>query len=90
MREESVAAPPAQDSTAGANTRRILDAIHGLPEDEGEVFSLVRIQGLTHAEAAGILGVTTKTVQRRLNRGLMLLAEALGDLRTDRGATQDA
>jgi DNA-directed RNA polymerase specialized sigma24 family protein len=38
----------------------------------------VRLQGLTHAEAAAILGVATKTVQRRLNRSLCLLADALG------------
>jgi DNA-directed RNA polymerase specialized sigma24 family protein len=41
----------------------------------------VRIQGTTLAEAAQVLNVSTKTVQRRLNRGLVLLAEALADLR---------
>ena len=30
---------------------------------------------------AELLGVSTKTVQRRLNRGLVLLTESLGDLR---------
>jgi RNA polymerase sigma-70 factor (ECF subfamily) len=83
VREESVAAPPASESAPGTNTRRILAAIDGLPEEEREVFGLVRIQGLTHAEVAGVLGVSTKTVQRRLNRGLLLLAEELGDLRVD-------
>jgi RNA polymerase sigma-70 factor (ECF subfamily) len=34
------------------------------------VFDLVRIQGLTQAEAAEVLGVSAKTVQRRLNRSL--------------------
>ena len=46
----------------------MLEAIDGLPEDEREVFDLVRIQGLTQAEAAEVLGVSAKTVQRRLNR----------------------
>jgi RNA polymerase sigma-70 factor (ECF subfamily) len=41
----------------------------------------VRIQGLTHGEAAEVLGVCAKTVQRRLDRGLRLLTERLGDLR---------
>jgi RNA polymerase sigma-70 factor (ECF subfamily) len=41
---------------------------------------LVRIQGLTHPEAAEVLGVSPKTVQRRLNRGLVLLAAQLDDL----------
>ena len=51
-----------------------------LPEDEREAFDLVRIQGLTYAEAAELLGVAPKTVQRRLDRGLRLLTERLGDL----------
>src|SRR5262249_58441858 len=34
------------------------------PEDEREVFDLVGIQGLTHPEAAAVVGVSEKTVQR--------------------------
>ncbi len=75
-------APESSGSLLGPLGRRILDAIEGLPEEEREAFSLVRIQGLTHNEAAGLLGVSAKTVQRRLNRGLLLLTEALSDLRT--------
>jgi RNA polymerase sigma-70 factor (ECF subfamily) len=41
---------------------------------------LVRLQGLTYAEAAELLGVAPKTVQRRLDRGLQLLTERLDDL----------
>jgi RNA polymerase sigma-70 factor (ECF subfamily) len=67
------------DLTSGG--RRILEAIDNLPEEEREVFSLVRIQGLAHAETADVLGVATKTVQRRLNRALVLLEEQLDDLR---------
>jgi RNA polymerase sigma-70 factor (ECF subfamily) len=59
----------------------MLDAIDRLPEGEREAFDLVRIQGMTQAEAAGVLGVSPMTVKRRLNRGLQLLAEALADLR---------
>jgi DNA-directed RNA polymerase specialized sigma24 family protein len=36
---------------------------------------------MTHSEAATIIGVSTKTVQRRLNLGLLSLTEALGDLK---------
>jgi len=66
-----------------AAVRRILAAIDGLPEGEREAFDLVRIQGLSQAEAAQVLGVSAMTVNRRLNRGVQLLAEALGDLRPD-------
>jgi RNA polymerase sigma-70 factor (ECF subfamily) len=58
----------------------MLEAIETLPADEGEVFSLVRIQGMTQADAAEVLGVSVKTVQRRLNRGLVLLSAKLSDL----------
>ena len=56
----------------------MLEAIDSLPEDEREVFDLVRIQGLTQAEAAEVLGVSAKTVQRRLNRSCVLLARGAG------------
>jgi RNA polymerase sigma-70 factor (ECF subfamily) len=80
--ESGVAAPPA--STASGLTpegHRMLGAIDGLPEDEREIFDLVGIQGLTQREAATVVGVSEKTVQRRLNRARLLLAERLEDLR---------
>ena len=52
-----------------------------MPEAEREVFELVRIQGLPYAEAAGVVGVSVKTVQRRLTRASLLLAEELDNLR---------
>jgi RNA polymerase sigma-70 factor (ECF subfamily) len=82
LAESGVAAPPSSsDSCLSPDARRMLQAIEGLPEDEREAFDLVRIQGLTHAEAAGVVGVSVKTVQRRLNRARLLLAEQLADLR---------
>jgi RNA polymerase sigma factor (sigma-70 family) len=81
LHEENVPAPPeSTDSQLSLTARRMLDAIDSLPEDEREVFSFVRIQGMTHTEAADVLDVSPKTVQRRLNRGLLMLAEKLGDL----------
>jgi RNA polymerase sigma factor (sigma-70 family) len=84
LREGLVPAPATSHSALTPDGRRMLEAIDGLPEDEREAFSLVRIQGLTQTEAADVLGVSTKTVQRRLNRGLLLLAERLDDLRPRR------
>lgn len=80
--DDIVAAPEAQ---AGAEaptsaTLRILEAIERLPEAERDAFSLVRIQDLTHEEAAGIAGVSTKTIQRRVARAVLLLSEDLADL----------
>ena len=82
LAESGVAASPAStDSGLSPDARRILEVIEGLPEDEREVFELVGIQGLTHAEAAAVVGVSQKTVQRRLHEARLLLAERLADLR---------
>src|SRR5882672_4902595 len=78
-----VPAPASSDSGLTPGSRRMLAAVANLPEAEGEAFDLVRIQGLTQAAAAQVLGVSAATVNRRLNRGLELLAEALSDLRPD-------
>jgi RNA polymerase sigma factor (sigma-70 family) len=80
LRDELVPAPASSDSGLSPEARRMLEAIDGLPDDEREAFDLVRIQGLTHGEAAEVLGVATRTVQRRLDRGLRLLTERVGDL----------
>jgi RNA polymerase sigma-70 factor (ECF subfamily) len=73
--------PGSSDSCLSQDARRMLRAIEGLPEDEREVFELVRIQGLPYAEAAEVVGASVSTVQRRLNRARLLLAEQLDDLR---------
>jgi RNA polymerase sigma-70 factor (ECF subfamily) len=74
---------PDSDSGLTPTGRRLLERIDALPEAEREAFDLVRIQGMTQAEAAQLLGVSTKTVRRRLARGLRLLTENLGDLAPD-------
>ena len=84
LAESGVAAPPGScNSSLSPDARRMLQAIEGLPEAEREVFELVRIQGLPYAEAAEVIGLSVKTVQRRLNRARLLLAEQLADLRPD-------
>jgi RNA polymerase sigma-70 factor (ECF subfamily) len=82
MSESGVETPPeSADSILSQDAGRMLLAIEGLPEEDREVFELVRIQGLTHVETANVVGVSVKTVQRRLNRARLLLAEELADLR---------
>jgi RNA polymerase sigma-70 factor (ECF subfamily) len=81
LSEEKVPAPPSTASHLSPEGLRMLEAIDKLPEEEREVFGLVRIQELTYSEAANVVGVSPKTVQRRLNRALVLLTEQLDDLR---------
>lgn len=79
--EDAVPAPETSGSVLGPDAIRMLDAIEDLPDEEREVFELIRIQGFTQTEAAELIGVSAKTVQRRLNRCLLTLSEQLGDLR---------
>jgi RNA polymerase sigma-70 factor (ECF subfamily) len=78
---DKVPAPPSSSAVLTPNGRRMLQAIDQLPEDEREVFELVRIQALTQVEVAKVLGMSSKTVQRRLNHSLVLLAKELKELR---------
>jgi RNA polymerase sigma-70 factor (ECF subfamily) len=78
--EGNVPSPVSSISGPTPDSRRMLQAISELPDDEREAFDLVRVQGMTHAEAAQVLGVSAMTVQWRLNRGLRLLTVQLADL----------
>jgi len=81
LREDMVPAPASSGSVLTPDGRRMLNAIDDLPEDEREVFGLLHVQGMTQCEAAEVLGVSVRTVQRRLNRSLLSLAKQLDDLR---------
>jgi RNA polymerase sigma-70 factor (ECF subfamily) len=80
LRDDSLPAPLSSDTGLSPDSRRILQAIDSLPENEREAFDLVRIQGMSQTEAARVLEVSVMTVNRRLNRGLQLLTATLGDL----------
>jgi RNA polymerase sigma-70 factor (ECF subfamily) len=84
VQEGQIPTAASSDSDLSPDARRMFEAIDGLPEGEREVFDLVRIQGMSQADAAQVLGVSAMTVNRRLNRSLRLLTEALGDLRSPR------
>jgi RNA polymerase sigma factor (sigma-70 family) len=75
-----IVSPDTSESQLSPNTLRVLEAIESLPEEEREAFDLVRIQGFTQVEAADLLGVSPKTVRRRLNQGVLMLMDKLSDL----------
>jgi RNA polymerase sigma factor (sigma-70 family) len=79
LSEWLVPAPVSSASGLSPAGHRMLRAIGELPEEEREAFDLVRIQGMTQAEAAQVLGVSVVTVKRRLDRGPRLMAEWLAD-----------
>lgn len=80
LNDALVAAPESNDSRISVGAHRVLEAIAGLPDDEREVFDLIRIQGLTQPEVAELLGVSVRTVQRRLGSSILILTDVLADL----------
>ena len=56
-----------------AEWREFHEQIAGLPDEEREVVGLLFYQGLKQAEAAAVLGVTVRTVQRRWQSALVRL-----------------
>jgi RNA polymerase sigma-70 factor (ECF subfamily) len=84
LESDAVARPPAEDDERPSPAaRRVLEAIDALPHTDREVFELVRLQGMSQVNAAEVLGVCVKTVQRRLNRVLPYLCERLRELDPD-------
>jgi RNA polymerase sigma-70 factor (ECF subfamily) len=55
----------------------MIQEIADRPEDEQEAFGLMPINGISEVEAAKVLGVSRKTLQRRLNHALMILTKEL-------------
>jgi RNA polymerase sigma factor (sigma-70 family) len=84
-----IVSPETSESEVSPNTLRVLEAIENLPEEEREAFDLVRIQGFTQVEAADLLGVSPRTVRRRLNRGVLLLMDVLSDLEPSLAGTEE-
>jgi RNA polymerase sigma-70 factor (ECF subfamily) len=55
LRDELVLEPASSASGLTPDGRRMLRAIDELPDDVREVFDLLRIQGMTSAEAAALV-----------------------------------
>jgi RNA polymerase sigma-70 factor (ECF subfamily) len=69
-------APPSESSSPGwRDIRRALDA---LAESDRELVLLVAWDGLTPAQAAGVLGLTSTAARTRLHRARIRLADLLG------------
>jgi len=88
LRDGLILAPASSDSGLSPDGRRLLEAIDALPEGEREAFDLVKIQGLTHAEAGQVLGVSVRTVKRWVSQSLRLLTARLDDLGPDHAVSR--
>ncbi len=73
-RFEAVAA---SDSTELDRWREFHERVGRLPDDEREVVDLLHYQGMSQADAAALLGVDVRTVQRRWQESRVRLARQL-------------
>jgi RNA polymerase sigma-70 factor (ECF subfamily) len=86
LRSDVIAGEPeASDEQFSALGHRILKAIHGLAQTDQEIFNLVRLHGMTQSDAADVLGISVRTVERRLRRILPRLWGELGGLQPPHG-----
>jgi RNA polymerase sigma-70 factor (ECF subfamily) len=70
---------PEQLVEAREFAQRFADALARLPASQRTTFELLKQDGLTLAEAAGVLGVTVTAVKLRAHRAYESLRVALGD-----------
>jgi RNA polymerase sigma-70 factor (ECF subfamily) len=68
---------PAHDPARLAAWGEFHERIAALPDEEREVFDLLWYQGLSQAEAAGLLNVSERTVKRRWQGARLKLHEAM-------------
>jgi RNA polymerase sigma-70 factor (ECF subfamily) len=59
--------------------QRVAAALAGLPLAYREALWLVGVEGMRHAEAADVCGVSAEVMRQRVSRGRALLADRLSD-----------
>jgi RNA polymerase sigma-70 factor (ECF subfamily) len=80
-KEASCDPPPDVAVSAEEERRRIGRALALLPHEQREVVALAFVEGLSHSEIAGRLGIPMGTVKSRMRLAYQKLREAVGDLR---------
>ncbi|MCB9871161.1 MAG: sigma-70 family RNA polymerase sigma factor [Planctomycetes bacterium] len=70
---------PSLHARAAEETLRIEAAFDQLSEEQREVVSLVRVAGMTHAEAAAVMGRTEESSRQLLRRALLRLSILLDE-----------
>jgi RNA polymerase sigma factor (sigma-70 family) len=73
----SPGADPESQAQTESELNSVAAALQALPAQCREAFLLNRLEGLTHSEIAQRLGVSTKTVQRHIERALRRCVQVL-------------
>jgi RNA polymerase sigma factor (sigma-70 family) len=69
---------PTNDPVALTDWCEFHEHVAALPDEEREVFGLIFYQGLTQDDAAEVLGVSVRTIQRRWQTAMLNLHRARG------------
>ncbi|WP_325461407.1 RNA polymerase sigma factor [Phenylobacterium sp.] len=77
---EDVADAPAADEVAASRQRlrQLVEAVAELPPQMQRAFRLHKLEGLSHAETARIMGLSVKSVEKHISAALRTLTARLG------------
>jgi RNA polymerase sigma factor (sigma-70 family) len=71
--------PPADEAAASAQRlRQLVAAVAELPPQAGRAFRLHKLDGLSHAETAKVMGLSVKAVEKHVSAALKALTARLG------------
>lgn len=79
QRENLNVAGLSHDPSMLAQWCELHEQIGSLPDREREAFDILYYDGMSQSDAANLLGVSVRTVQRRWHDALLLLHEKIGD-----------
>lgn len=70
--------PPADEAAASAQRlRQLVAAVRDLPPQAGRAFRLHKLEGLSHAETARVMGLSVKAVEKHVSAALKALSARL-------------
>jgi RNA polymerase sigma-70 factor (ECF subfamily) len=71
--------PAADDAVASAQRlRQLVAAVDQLPPQAGRAFRLHKLEGLSHAETARVMGLSVKAVEKHVSAAVRALAARVG------------
>ena len=71
--------PPADEAVASRQRlQQLVDALAGLPPQMQRAFRLHKLEGLSHAQTAQVMGISVKSVEKHVSAALKSLTARLG------------
>jgi len=76
--EDVVDEPPADEVVAGKQqARQLAEAVAALPPKMGQAFRLHKLEGMSQAQTAHVMGVSTKMVEQHIAAAVKNLTQRL-------------